>query len=109
MGPLFNEQALIREYAAAAIFVYPSLAAKGEAFGLAPLEAMAAGCAVIVSKLACFDDYIQDGANALQVDFSQGASSERLAKELAQLMGDRAKREQLGSAAGSKRKNFVPP
>jgi glycosyltransferase involved in cell wall biosynthesis len=109
VGPVFNEQALIREYAAAAIFVYPSLAAKGEAFGLAPLEAMAAGCAVIVSKLACFDDFIQDDANALQVDLSQSASFGRLAKGLTRLMVDRAKREQLGSAARIKAEEFRAP
>jgi glycosyltransferase involved in cell wall biosynthesis len=109
VGPVFNEQALIREYAAAAIFVYPSLAAKGEAFGLAPLEAMAAGCAVIVSKLACFDDFIQDDVNALQVDLSQVDSSGRLAEGLARLMGDRAKREQLGSAARIKAEEFRAP
>src|SRR6202000_3160102 len=67
-GPVFDEAALIGEYAKAAIFVYPSVAVRGEAFGLAPLEGMASGCATIVSKLTCFDDFINDGVNALQFD-----------------------------------------
>jgi glycosyltransferase involved in cell wall biosynthesis len=59
---------LIKEYQAASVFVYPSLAATGEAFGLAPLEAMAAGCAVIVSNLGCFDDFAEDGVSALRFE-----------------------------------------
>src|SRR5262249_48399915 len=50
-GPIFDPAALIGEYRGGAIFVYPSLAEKGEALPLAPLEAMAAGCATIVSDL----------------------------------------------------------
>jgi glycosyltransferase involved in cell wall biosynthesis len=67
-GPIFGEEALIKEYRAASVFVYPSLAETGEAFGLAPLEAMAAGCAVIVSNLRCFDDFIEDGISALKFE-----------------------------------------
>jgi glycosyltransferase involved in cell wall biosynthesis len=58
VGPIFDQEALAREYQAVAIFVYPSVAETGEAFGLAPLEAMAAGCAAVVSDLRCFDDYL---------------------------------------------------
>ena len=61
VGPVFDPDALIREYRGGAIFVYPSLAAKGEALPVAPLEAMAAGCATVVSNLRCFDDYIEHG------------------------------------------------
>src|SRR5690606_4522102 len=52
----------------ASIFVYPSLAEKGETFGLAALEAMAAGCAPIVSNLACFQDFITHGESGLIFD-----------------------------------------
>jgi glycosyltransferase involved in cell wall biosynthesis len=60
-GPIFDAIALEREFHSARLFVYPSLAEKGESFGLAPLEAMAHGCAVLVSNLSCFQDFIRDG------------------------------------------------
>src|SRR5437016_996274 len=63
VGPVFDQQALSREYRRGAIFVYPILAEKGESFGLAPLEAMAAGCAAVVSNLRCFDDFIEHGVS----------------------------------------------
>jgi len=59
-GPVFDQPALDQTFRAARIFVYPSVAELGESFGLAPLEAMAHGCAVLVSDLACFHDFIQD-------------------------------------------------
>jgi glycosyltransferase involved in cell wall biosynthesis len=109
VGPVFDEPALINEYAAAAIFVYPSLASKGESFGLAPLEAMASGCAVIVSKLACFDDFVQHEQNALQVDLTQAGSVEQLAIQLSRLMENQSMREILGAAARKEAQEFGLP
>src|ERR1700704_1708922 len=60
-GPIFDQTELEQTLCAARVFVYPSLAERGESFGLAPLEAMAQGCAVFVSDLACFRDFIRDG------------------------------------------------
>ena len=57
-GPIFDAAVLEEEFRAARIFAYPSLAARGETFGLAPLEAMAHGCAVVVSNLGCLRDFI---------------------------------------------------
>jgi glycosyltransferase involved in cell wall biosynthesis len=57
-GPIFDAAALEEEFRAARIFAYPSLAAHGETFGLAPLEAMTHGCAVFVSNLGCFRGFI---------------------------------------------------
>src|SRR5437868_7628952 len=37
-------------------------------FGLAPLEAMADGCAVLVSNLDCFHDFIRDGETGFIFD-----------------------------------------
>jgi len=78
-GPIFDERELVKEYQDASIFAYPSLAEKGEAFGLAPLEAMAAGCAVIVSSLDCFVEYVVDGTNAIVFDKTENALSRALA------------------------------
>lgn len=55
-------------FESADIFVYPSLAEKGESFGLAPLEAMAAGCRVLVSDLDCFSEYLEVGVNGRSFD-----------------------------------------
>jgi glycosyltransferase involved in cell wall biosynthesis len=59
------------ELRAARIFAYPSLATRGETFGLAPLEAMTHGCAVLVSDLGCFRDFISPNETA--VVFEGGA------------------------------------
>jgi glycosyltransferase involved in cell wall biosynthesis len=83
---VFEEAALLREYQAASIFVYPSLAESGEALGLAPLEAMAAGCAAIVSNLRCFDDYLEDGTSGLKFDHRSDDPPASLAAQLARLM-----------------------
>ena len=57
-GPIFETAVLEGEFRAARIFAYPSLATRGETFGLAPLEAMTHRCAVLVSDLNCFRDFI---------------------------------------------------
>ncbi len=63
-GPIYDRDELNAAYRESRIFVYPSTAAKGEAFPLAPLEAMAQGCPVITSDLACFSDFVRPGSNA---------------------------------------------
>jgi glycosyltransferase involved in cell wall biosynthesis len=88
IGPIFAQQELIDEYKAASIFVYPSLAEAGEALGLAPLEAMAAGCAVIVSNLCCFDDYAEEGISALKFDHQCTNPDAKLAIKLGQFIGE---------------------
>jgi glycosyltransferase involved in cell wall biosynthesis len=88
VGPVFDQDALIREYQAAAIFAYPSIAEKGEAFGLAPLEAMAARCATVVSDLHCFDDYITHGVTGLKFDHRSEHPERDLGAQLASLMAE---------------------
>lgn len=67
-APLFEHAALEALYEDATVFAYPSLAERGETFGLAPLEAMAWGAVPVVSDLACFRDFIHDGENGLVFD-----------------------------------------
>jgi glycosyltransferase involved in cell wall biosynthesis len=85
-GPLFEEQALIQEYQTASVFVYPSLAETGEALPVAPLEALAAGCAVVVSDLRCFDDYIEHGVSGLRFEHRSPHPEQNLAIALADLI-----------------------
>ena len=87
-GPIFDERALAAHYRRAAIFVYPSLAETGEALGLAPLEAMAAGCAAVVSALQCFADYIDDGVAGLTFDHRGSDPAADLAAKLARLIAE---------------------
>jgi len=109
VGPIFDQKALIEEYRTAAVFVYPSLAEKGEAFGLAPLEAMAAGCAVVVSGLRCFDDFIEDGVSGLKFDH-RGRSPERsLARQLARLVEDQGLRDRIAAGGHHAARNFQVP
>lgn len=74
-------------YEAADIFVYPSLAEKGESFGAAPLEAMAAGCRTIVSDLGCFREYLEPGINGIVFNHRRNATSS-LTEAIIALIGD---------------------
>jgi glycosyltransferase involved in cell wall biosynthesis len=87
-GPIFDSVALEDEFRSARLFVYPSLSEKGEAFGLAPLEAMAQGCAVLVSKLGCFHDFVRDGETGFVFDHRVAKPAEALAEKIEQLIVD---------------------
>jgi glycosyltransferase involved in cell wall biosynthesis len=106
VGPVFGQDALIGEYRRGAIFVYPSLAETGEALPLAPLEAMASGCATIVSDLRCFDDYIQDGVTGLRFDHRGADPADALAVQLARLIGSSQFQHHVAAAGRSMAENF---
>ena len=85
-GKIFDAAVLAEEYRSALVFAYPSVAETGEALPIAPLEAMAHGCAPIVSNLPCFRDYIADGVTGFVFD-QRGAEPEKnLAVRLADLL-----------------------
>jgi len=87
-GPVFNTNKLHLMYQEASVFIYPSVAEKGETFGLAPLEAMAWGCVPIVSNLECFKDFIKDGINGLVFDHRNSKAVELLENSIARLQND---------------------
>jgi glycosyltransferase involved in cell wall biosynthesis len=99
LEPQFDEQALGEIYRRIDVFCYPSLAARGETFGVAVAEAMAAGAAPVVSNLACFTDFVRDGANGVVFDHTAPDAAARLAAALAQLVRDAALRHRLATAA----------
>ena len=99
VGPVFDPAALHAYYRQATLFIYPSLAEKGETFGLAPLEAMAQGCPVVVSALACFRDFIEPGVNGFVFDHRAADPVRTLAGLLGALMDDAPGREQAGARA----------
>ena len=84
--PIFSQEELANLYREASVFVYPSLAEKGETFGLAALEAMARGCLTLVSDLECFRDFIVPGENGFSFCHRQGSPENALGKELANLL-----------------------
>ena len=98
-GPMYDIDALNRLYAEASIFVYPSVAEKGETFGLAPLEAMAWGCVPIVSNLACFKDFIVPQQNGLIFDHRASNAVIQLARYISDLQQDHRDRQRLGQNA----------
>jgi glycosyltransferase involved in cell wall biosynthesis len=87
-GPIFDQAALEQTFRAARLFVYPSMAERGESFGLAPLEAMAHGCAVMVSDLACFHDFIRDAETGFIFDHRSGNPAESLRAKVANAIVD---------------------
>jgi glycosyltransferase involved in cell wall biosynthesis len=87
-GPIFDPVALEQNLRTARLFVYPSLADRGESFGLAPLEAMAHRCAVIVSNLECFHDFIRDGETGFIFEHRANSATETLAEKISNVIAD---------------------
>jgi glycosyltransferase involved in cell wall biosynthesis len=87
-GPIFDAVELEQTFRGAKLFIYPSLAERGESFGLAPLEAMTHGCAVLVSSLDCFQDFIRDRETGFVFDHRSKSSVETLRKKMEKIIGD---------------------
>jgi glycosyltransferase involved in cell wall biosynthesis len=99
LDPQFNERTLAGVYQRIDIFCYPSLAEQGETFGVAVAEAMAAGAVPVVSRLACFTDFVRDGENGLVFDHTAPDAAASLAAALARLLSEAGLRERLALAA----------
>jgi glycosyltransferase-like protein len=81
-------------YRAADLFAFPSVK---EGFGLAPLEALAAGLPVVASDLEVFRSFLRHERTAL---LTPVGDSEALAAALARLAREPAARERLRRSAG---------
>jgi glycosyltransferase involved in cell wall biosynthesis len=88
VGPIFDPTELGSVFRNARLFIYPSLAERGESFGLAPLEAMAHGCAVLVSNLACFRDFIDDGGTGFIFNHREEPVAETLRDKIDNVISD---------------------
>ncbi|MFA6961790.1 MAG: glycosyltransferase family 4 protein [Opitutaceae bacterium] len=95
----FNETALAQRYQEIDLFCYPSLAAQGETFGVAVVEAMAAGAVPVVSDLTCFRDFVEPGLNGERFDHTALDATGQLADTLAGLLTDPSRRLALASQA----------
>ncbi len=108
-GPIFQPEKLNSEFDAATLFVYPSLAEKGETFGLAPLEAMARSRIALVSDLACFRDFIRAGKNGFVFDHRVADSVRVLAQSISALLGAPERLAALAPAAYATAREFALP
>ena len=105
VGQLTRE-ALTRADAEADVAVFPSVrAASGDQDGLpvALLEAMASGCAVVVSDLPGLDEAVEPGVSGLSVPSGDVAA---LREALATIIGDPALRATLGADAAERAQSF---
>jgi glycosyltransferase involved in cell wall biosynthesis len=106
-GPIFDEAALAEQYRSARLFVYASLAERGETFGLAPLESMANGCPVLVSNLACFRDFVRPNETGFVFDHRANSPVTALATKLAAVLADDATLVSVAAAGLRESKNFA--
>jgi glycosyltransferase involved in cell wall biosynthesis len=90
-----GEEEKVRLMRSADCLVYPT---RYESFGLPPLEAMAAGCPVVASRIPVVSEMIQDGENGVLVE---PESPEALAEGIVRVLTDRELRGRL--VAGGKR------
>ena len=109
VGSVFDLGELAAHYRRASLFVYPSLAERGETFGLAPLEAMSHGCAPLVSDLACFKDHIDNEVTGFVFDHRAPNPVTTLSDRIAALAGDEARLAAVGAAARRKAAEYCLP
>ncbi|HTX43823.1 MAG TPA: glycosyltransferase family 4 protein, partial [Methanocella sp.] len=73
---------------AADVIVYPTIFYKGEAFGIAPVEAMACGRPVIVTNSGGLVESTSHGINGIVVDKDPDTLAKDLAHNIDRLLGD---------------------
>jgi glycosyltransferase involved in cell wall biosynthesis len=108
-APVFAAERLIKLYREIDVFGYPSLAARGETFGVAVAEAMAAGAVPVVSQLACFGDLVHAGDNGEVFDHMAADAPVRLADALGHLVADAPRRARLAANARASVRNYDFP
>ncbi len=104
--PVYDMNILAGELRAADFFCYPSLAEQGEAFGLAPLEAMGVGLVPIVSDLKVFRDFIEPGKTGYVFDHRSPDAPKNLADVMLDAIRNTEKKEQMGAMAANQARNF---
>jgi glycosyltransferase involved in cell wall biosynthesis len=105
-GPVFDRARLDELFRSARLFVYPSLAERGESFGLAALEAMTHGCAVLVSNLGCFQDFIRDGETGFVFDHRSADPVATLRDKIDKIAGDETLLARMAEAGYRESANY---
>ena len=108
VGPIFDSAKLANAYRNARLFIYPSLAECGESFGLAALEAMAHGCAVLVSNLDCFGDFIREGETGFIFDHRAQPVAEMLRDKIDNVTSDETLLARVATAGYEKSAEYSP-
>lgn len=108
-GPEFDVVRLAEVYQAGDLFCYPSIAEKGEALPVAPLEAMSTGLPVIVSGLECFQDLLVEGETGMSFDHRASDPVAALAVKLDEALTDWARTAELGRRAREAAQRFSFP
>lgn len=106
ISPEYQPERLAKIYRGLDIFVLPSLSENGETFGVAAVEAMAAGCAVITSRLACFRDYLTPEESGLSYNHRSPEAASLLASCLARLVNDADLRNKLAIRGSEVAQNY---
>lgn len=101
-----NPTKIAEELASCHLYCYPSIADKGETFGVSPLEAMAVGRTVIVSDLDCFKDFVTDGETGFIFDHHSEKAINQLQGLIEKLVVNPTLRKTVGKAASEKAKQF---
>lgn len=109
LEPCFDDRLLAEIYAGIDVFCYPSLAGKGETFGVAVAEAMAAGAVPVVSGLPCFRELVHHERNGLVFDHSAPDAVAQLANCLLRLLQDASLRSRLSAAARQEVRRYDIP
>ncbi|HEV3244170.1 MAG TPA: glycosyltransferase family 4 protein [Chthoniobacterales bacterium] len=107
-GPIFDATELASVYRNARVFIYPSLAERGESFGLAPLEAMAHGCGVLVSNLDCFQDFIRDNETGFIFDHRAQPIAETLRDKIDNVIHNETLLARVAAAGYEKSAEYSP-
>lgn len=109
IGSVYRQEELQDYYRKAKIFVYPSLAVHGEAFPLAPLEAMAQGTPILVSCLDVFQEYLEPGVNGWDCELLGEDAADQLQRALILAMDavDGIHGEQYSAEALKTAQNFT--
>ena len=97
--PIYDRTSLAIELQAATWYCYPTLAERGEAQPIAPMEAMATGLVPVVSDIPQFRDYITPGVTGEVFDHRTGDLPVNLANALRRLIDDPTKTAAMSKTA----------
>jgi glycosyltransferase involved in cell wall biosynthesis len=109
LPPEYDPERLARLYGGMDVFCYPSLAEKGETFGVAVAESMAARCAAVVSSLGCFGDLVTQGQTGLVFDQASADADRLLADCIGRLVADERLRRGLAERGQAHVRRFDYP
>ena len=105
ISPIYDPKELADTIREGNIFCYPSLAEKGETFGVSPLEGMGLGLVPIVSDLDCFKDFVNEH-NGFVFERKSDSAMKQIASCIVQLIESRELYEEKSIKAIETAKRF---